>query len=339
MKTLLFLNGSEGWQTGIEDGFNYLQSQGVVTDLKWFYFEEFAKKTSSKRCMLKMIEIANEILPDLIVFFHIGKFSIKKDFLNELKGLASKPILVYDEGDMYGTWAKPITPSMKVLIKGTDIVSIRGFGKFYSSIARLNKNIIYTPNHVDIARFYKQNVSLISRKYPITFIGNRVKPIILSTIRRMPGARGREKFVFELGKVFPKSFKLFGNGWRNFLGNQGPIDFQKQIEIIQESLITVDYEHYPNIPYFFSNRLPIALFSGTIYVCHYHQGFENIFRNCDFIFFFKSNNEAISIIKFLQSLDTNEINERSKRARIFALENYTPEVVWKNFYENILKLN
>jgi len=339
MKTLLFLNGLDGWQTGIEDGFNYLQSQGAISDLKWFYFEEFAKKTSSKLCMLKMFEIANEFLPELIVFFHIGKFSIDKEFLVELKVLQSKPIIVYDEGDMYGTWAKPITPSMKILIKGADVISVRGFGKFYSSISKLNKNIIYTPNHVDIARFDKKTSTLISRKYPITFIGNRVKPRILSAIRRMPGAKGREKFVLALGKVFPKSFKLFGNGWGNFLGNQGPIDFQKQIDIIQESSITVDYEHYPNIPYFFSNRLPIALFSGTVYVCHYHQGFENIFRNCDFIFFFKSNNEAISIIKFLQSLDTIDLIERCKRARLFALANFTPEVVWKNFYYNILKLN
>jgi len=46
MKTLLFLNAREGSQTGQEDGFTYLQNIGKISDLKWFYFEEFFKKMS-----------------------------------------------------------------------------------------------------------------------------------------------------------------------------------------------------------------------------------------------------------------------------------------------------
>ena len=46
MKTLLYLNGPEGWQTGIEDGFSYLQSTGVIEELKWFYLHDFSKKNN-----------------------------------------------------------------------------------------------------------------------------------------------------------------------------------------------------------------------------------------------------------------------------------------------------
>ena len=113
--------------------------------------------------------------------------------------------------------------------------------------------------------------------------------------------------------------------------------FGQQIKYYKNALITVAYEHYPKIPYYFSNRLPIALLSGSIYVCHYHAGYEKIFNEGDFIFFFRTNQEAIDIIKYITSLNTENLIERSKRARLFALANYTPEVVWKNFYDNILK--
>lgn len=339
MKTLLFLNGPEGWQTGIEDGFSYLHSHGEISELNWFYFEEFAKKKSFSQCIFKMLELANAFLPDLIVFFHIGSFPIEKKNLIKLKGISSKPILVYDEGDMYGGWSKPITSSMKVFFKYTDIISIRGLGKWYETVIKYNKNVIYTPHHADIARFDIKPYKNSAPNNEIILIGNKVKPRFLSKIRRLPGAELREKFAVELGKAFPQNFKLYGNGWENFVGNQGPIDFQQQIEYYKNSLITVAYEHYPKIPYYFSNRLPIALLSGSIYVCHYHKGYEKIFDEGDFIFFFRTNQEAIDIIKYLTSITKENLIERSKRARLFALANYTPEVVWKNFYENILKLN
>ncbi len=39
MKALLILNGSDGWQTGIEDGFTHLLETGDLEKLKWIYYE------------------------------------------------------------------------------------------------------------------------------------------------------------------------------------------------------------------------------------------------------------------------------------------------------------
>lgn len=335
MKTLLFLNGPEGWQTGIEDGFIDLQARDKITHLKWFYFEDYAKKFSESKSILKMIELANEFLPDLIVFFHISKFPINQKNLQDIKNIQSSPLIVYDEGDMYGGWAKPITKNIKLLIKFSDIISIRGMGNWHKRIRKLNNNVIYTPHHADIARFDLEPFNYTNRNNLITFIGNRVKPRILSSVRRMSGARGREIFVKELGKNFPKSFKLYGNGWNDFVGNLGPVNFQDQIKIYSNTLITVAYEHYPEVPYYFSNRLPIALLSGSLYVCHYHKGYENIFKNCDFIYFFNTNSEMVDIIKYILSLDKEELIETSIRAREFALKYYTPKVIWANFFNSI----
>lgn len=338
MRTFLLLNGPEGCQTGIEDGFNFLKAIGEISELEWFYLDNFSKEAGSDAALIRAIEIATEFQPSLIVIFHIGKFPITDNFVSTLRNLASKPMLVYDEGDMYGTWAKPILKSMNTIIKRADVVSIRGLGKFYEQIAKLNNRIIYTPHHADIARYDKEPYLLTEKKNKLVLIGNRVRPRFMSSIRRLPGANERECFVKTMGAAFPNNFVLHGNGWDGFTGNQGPVDFYKQLDVYRESWITVAYEHYPEIPYYFSNRLPIALMTGSLYVCHYHKGYENIFKDCDFIFFFDTNEEAIDIVNYIHSLSKEDLLERSKRARAFSLKYFHPNVIWANFFHNVLSV-
>jgi len=338
MKVLLLLNGTEGWQTGIEDGFSHLKSTAVIEALEWLYFEDLSRRIGVQDTLEKVKERCQAFQPDLIVIFHIGKFPVTDEFISKLKGLASQPILAYDEGDMYGTWAKPITKSMKVMMRQADVVSLRGLGGIYEQISVMNDRIIYTPHHADIARFDKEPYLLPERKNKLVLIGNKVKPRLFSSIRRLPGAREREEFVKAMGSAFSKNFVLHGNGWDGFVGNQGSVEFQEQLDVYRESWITVAYEHYPEISYYFSNRLPLALMAGSLYVCHYHKGYENIFKDCDFIFFFKTNAEAVDLVNFIHSLSKEDLLARSKRARAFALKYYHPNVIWKNFYNNVLNI-
>ncbi len=336
MKVLLFLNGFEGCQTGIEDGFKHILNLGKITELKWFYFEDFANKNSLLESRNSMLQIASELQPNLIVFFHTGSFPFNYEFISQLKNLKSTPVLVYDEGDMYGTWAKPISRQMKIILRNVDIVSIRGLGRFYNQIRRLNKNIIYTPNHNDLARFDNQSHNDAKRNFDLVLMANAVRPKFFSFIRRMPGAKEREKFIKILGKFFPKKLKIYGNGWDGFIGKQGPIDFYQQNEIFKRNWITVSFEHYPKIPFFFSNRIPIALSNGSLVVCNHHEGYEKLFPNNDFIYFFKDNSEAIDIINFLLSLKEEDLRIKSLNARKFALKHFHPNVIWNNFFDTIL---
>jgi len=338
MNILLLLNGTEGCQTGIEDGFSHLKSKGIIDSLYWFYLDDYAKKNSMKLALKESLVIAEKLQPTMIIIFHIGKSKISNEYMLGLRRLSSNPTLVYNEGDMYGTWAKPVTISMKVVMKAVDVVSICGLGKFYEQIYKINKKIIYTPNHADIARFNKKPFILEERKNKLVLVGNKVKPKLFSAIRRQPGAKQRESLINCLSDTFSKEFVLHGNGWDGLISNQGSVDFYQQLEVFKESWITVSYEHYPEIPYFFSNRLPIALLAGSLFVCHYNKGYENMFKGCDFIFFFKTNSEAIDLINYIHSLSKEDLLARSKRARKFSLKYFHPHVVWENFYNNVLAL-
>lgn len=338
MNVMLLLNGPAGCQTGIEDGFSHLVSIGRISGLRQLYYEDCAKSIGENNTLIKACTIAEIFLPQIIIIFHVGKFGITSKFLEKLKNLKSKPILVYDEGDMYGSWAKPILPSIRRLVQFVDVVSIRGLGSFYNKLFKLNNCIVYTPHHADIARYDKEPFLLSERANKLVLIGNKIKPRFLSSFRRLPGARGRERFVRHLGDVYGSDFALHGNGWSGFIGDRGPVDFYQQLDVYRQSWVTVAYEHYPEIPYYFSNRLPIALLAGSLYVCHYHKGYENIFKGCDFIFFFETNSEAVDIINYIHSLSKIELYARSERAREFSLKYFHPNVVWSNFIENVLDI-
>ena len=338
MRVLLYLNGTEGHQTGIEDGFNYLKDQGRIKELKWFYFQEYERSNGHQSTIEQIVQRAEAFLPDVIVFYHLAKFSLDAATLLRIKSIASQPLLAYDEGDMYGGIAKPMSRQMKTIMKIADVVSLRGMGTISEQVRKINPAIIYTPHHADIARFDQQPYILDQRKYPMVLIGNKVQSRILSSLLSIPGAKERERIIKYIDKHFPNEFHLFGNGWAGIRSHRGTVDFQKQMEVYRNSWITVAYEHYPGIANYFSNRLPIALMAGSLYVCHYHQGYENIFKNCDFIFFYKTEQELYNVLKYLFSLSEENLLERSKKARAFALANYTPQVVWSNFFENIQKV-
>ena len=87
MKVLLFLNGPEGWQTGIEDGFSHLHVTGVIDEVKWFYLDDYLKKKGMVEGLSKAIEIAETFQPDMIVTFHIGKLPITDKFILTLKNM------------------------------------------------------------------------------------------------------------------------------------------------------------------------------------------------------------------------------------------------------------
>jgi hypothetical protein len=335
MKTLLLLNGANESQKGIEDGFLYLKSNETISDLKWFYFEPFAEKNGVKICIEAIEELAKEFLPRFIVIFHISKFPISDSLIFNLRNISSKPKIVYDEGDMYGGLSKPLTKSMKTLIRGADYVSIRGLGNWLQTIRKINSSIIYTPHSNSLHRFTQLLQCQKERENSIVFIGNRVTSRI-GNIRRLKGAAKREKLVKYVSKSFPDKFKIYGSGWNKLDNCQGILPFFKQSEVCSNSWIQISYEHFPNIPFYFSDRLPIALSCGQVYVTHYHIGYEHIFNDCDFIYFYKSEKEAVEILTYLLSLSRSELYEKGYRAKQWSDKHLNPNLIWGNLMQNII---
>lgn len=332
MRILLLLNGFEGSQYGIEDGFTQLLQADKIEALEIIYFESLFKQEIGSIVYQKLLQRASVFLPSHVFFFHITNFRFAEEFVSNLRRLDSKPILIYDEGDMYGGFSKPVNNNMKLLMSLVDYVSVRGLGGFRNFVEKYNKNIIFTPHSNSLQRFVPAE-NVLFRKKKFVFVGNRVNSRI-GNIRRLPGAALRERFLIHISKFLKNDLFIFGDGW-NFGNVMGKLDFVDQVKIYHEYWFHVSFEHYPDIPYYFSDRLPIALSCGQIYISHYHRGYENLFRNCDFIYFYKNESECIDILCYLKSLSDEEIIKKSLNAKQWAISNLGADVVWGNLINQV----
>jgi spore maturation protein CgeB len=82
--------------------------------------------------------------------------------------------------------------------------------------------------------------------------------------------------------------------------------------------------------------LPIALSSGVPVVHNYEPGFEEIFKPSEDFFFFKTTEEAWSLVKHLLEKDQKELDEIGLKAYKFALERLTMTEVMR-YMINVLR--
>lgn len=336
MRILNLLNGSEGSQFGMEDGFQFLKQSGRIEAVYNFYYSEFYKKNNLSVTLGKIKEIAVTIDANVIIIFHVGNCPIPKEFYRELKSLKSKPILVCDEHDGFEKFRKPLPKATQIAMSEAHIISLCGLGSIVSLIPKNDRyKIIFTPHLTSIQRFDKQWTPTRTRKYDVIMIGNRIKSKI--PFKSLTGTCEREKLVKMLGNCYQERFAVYGRGWDGFTGNKGPIDFKKQIETIRESWLTIGFDHCTGMSFYFSNRLPISMFAGVAHVCHYHLGYELLFEQGKDLFWFKSLNEAIDITRMMLSRGPSYLIKLGIDGRKKAIECFSPEVVWGDFVETIKK--
>jgi hypothetical protein len=335
MKALLFLNGPNSCQESVEDGFNHCVTEGILYKVDFFYYEDYAKTRSIDNAIIKMFDLVKSLMPDLIILFHFRNFQINKTFFEKIKSIAPHSKIVYDEGDMYGGIFKPITSTMKICMRAADVISIRGLGCWYDKVSSFKKKVIYTPHCASLNRITDKIELKSNKSKKSILIGNSVYTLFKG-LNFLPGSRGRVKLVKALTRSLGNRFSVYGSGWNKFKSNRGQIPFQQQAQVCNDNWVQVAYEHYPGVSYYFSDRLPIALSCGQIYICHFHEGYDQIFKGCDFIYFFKTSQEAIDIINYLFSLDENALMEKSNRARHFAQQYFHPKVIWKNFVLEVI---
>lgn len=337
MIILNLLNGPEGCQIGIEDGFQSLKDSGMISNVYNFYLKAHIDKKGLSDTLSTVYEMAKTLAVEVVIVYHLSNCHIPKDFFLKLKNLPSKPTLVYDEHDGYERFRKPFSQPMKTAISEAHIISLCGLGSIVKMIEKKHRpKVVYTPHHTTIQRFDLGWQPTLKRKYDVLLIGNKLTSRI--PFKRLSGAKIRKDLVRQLGECFGDRFAVYGNGWEGFIGNKGPLDFEKQFDAIRESWLTVGVDHCTGMSYYFSDRLPISMCSGVAHICHYHIGYELLFKYANELLWFKAPNEAIDIIKVTLSKGTSHLITLGENGRKKALKSLTPTIVWGNLIKTIIKL-
>jgi len=287
----------------------------------------------------KLLRIANDFQPTIIFWQHIGKFPITTDLLTELRNLSSQPLLVYHEGDAYGKYRKRLTPSMKLLAKFSDLLFTIGLGELAGYFRDAGaRNVIYAPHCVDTVRFgVKWNPNEGDRS-GVVMIGNLLddNPVFRNIpFLRFPGTVERVQFAQRLYKRIGKRFKVYGRGWEKYPFSAGSVAYADQEKVLRQNLLSVNWDHFPNIPYYFSDRLPISMISGVAHATNYHPGYELLFKNGEQLVYYHSVQAAVDDIDWLLSQPANRLIEIGIEGERFIRKNLTASIVYRRMVQII----
>ncbi len=328
-----------GQQAGTRNVFETMYKEKTLGGLEIFSYLYEAKNLGSPGKMwAKAAKLAETFQPDILFIQHIGNLPITIKDIHNLRSIKSNPTLVYEERDVFGWVIKGITKSMKVIASQSDIVFLVGLGRYGNRYLKFGaQEIQYTSHAIDTIHFNKEWTPTPKRDFDLIMIGNRIIPRFrfLNPIKwgRMSGAYEREQLVKKMGKVFGNRFAIFGTGWEGFIGNQGPIPYAEQEKIMRKAWLTVCWDHFPHIPFYHSDRLPISLGSGVAHLTNYHPGYEVLFKNGETLAWANSVDEMVDTARVLLNQGPERLTTLGLQGREYALAHLTDQIVFRSILE------
>ena len=335
MKLLVLLNENPaGAHEDVYRAINSCIDNKIINEKFVFPFlAKLAKGVKEGQVLYEIVEISKNYEPDLILWMHTDKLKVNQDVINELRSLKNKPVMGLWDGDLYQSPYRPVPNELLELTVACDVVFVQGFGEMTEKMKKKGcKDIRFVPAFGDDKRFYP--IKNYQRKeHDIVMIGNNItsrNPFRIT----MNGTRLRKKIVNELSKKYNDKFAIYGNNWKGTYA-KGAIPYLTQHKIYSKSKITISVSNYTG-KYYFSDRLPIAMLSGIPIVHNYEEGFEELFKDCKEIRFFKTFEEGIKQCEELLKKSSVELNEIGMKLHDYALKKLTIELVFK-YMINVLK--
>jgi hypothetical protein len=335
---LLFVSQeiSPGDQVGPRQALDHLLATGELSAVSIFpLLWEIQRRKSQGAALEALFELTRR--SDLILWQSVGSLPISEEYLRKLRDSVSTHFLAYQDGDPWGGFHKPLSPAMVAMAKTADLVFLCGLGSMSEIFRRAGaKRVLYCSHSADTLRFGKNPPPAAERPFDAVMIGNLVTSRI-PFLYGLPGARRRFEAARKLGRCFGQRFAVFGSGWPSLPYVHGPIRFDQQEEINQQAWVTAGWDHYDRIPYYFSDRLPIALLSGVPHVTNQQPGYEHIFPPESGIFFAKTPDEMVDLVGHLLSRPVPERIALGLSARRLAEDRLVATAVFGGMVRTVLR--
>ena len=323
-----------GDQVGPRKAFNLLADEGVFSAYTAYsYLVERAKAASQAQALEQLHAAVQAFQPDVIYFQHLNRsYPVDRAYVQRLKSVASRPKFVWHDPDPYGKFIKPIDATMKAAVAESDMAVVKGLGYFAEALRRAGaRRILFAPESYDDERFSRGGPPATTRELDAVMIAN------LNCLKRipwlyMPGGRSRKATARLLHGAYRDRFAVFGSGqgWRGEACCRGPIPFDAQEAVIRSAWISVNWSQFDDIPFYFSDRLPISLAAGVPHVTNYQRGFEHVLPDARGVYFVHSPAEALDVSDHLLSLPRERLIEIGEQGLTYARERLNATRVYRD---------
>jgi hypothetical protein len=311
-----------GRQVGVRRGLTNLRTAGLISDLKIFSLElRISLGGDPEGHRQDFIRAVNEFQPDFLLIQHPGATGLSDHHMLQIRQ-GNDFFLLLHEGDPHMQFFKPLPHSTREIGRHSDVVFTVGGGSFIRSFERAGaKEIKSLPHVFDPARSGPPSSPSHERKNLVVMIANRGTGLV----RRPPGTQGRIQLVELLQSEFGVDFSIYGSGW-NGSSARGPLDFDKQSDELHNSWMSANWDHFSTTPMYFSDRLPIALASGSIHATTYHRGYDELFGDVPFLLSERTPRRLLHSMKsFFANTSEKERLEIEVRAAKFSEQNFRQE--------------
>lgn len=322
-------------QVGGRAAFREMEQDGTIKELGIYSFlADFRVDRKKARSHQKLLDVVRAFQPDIIFWQHPDDFPIDRDLIRAIRACGSLPLLAYHEADTFDRFYKPPDRTIRTLYAESDIffTVALGIARHLFDEVKVHPHLYYSPSCVDRERFAVSpvNPKPPGSKYDAVMFGN-----IVSRFRviKQPDSMQRVRLARRLSKCFGDRFAAFGRGWPTDTNCHGPLPYEKQAEILQQSRMSIIWEHYTEHTFYFSDRLPIALAAGTPFITSRHGGYDTLFSQTPGLFYVDTIEDALDTALYLRSLRNEEIAEMGEAARKWMLENLETRVVFRRAFE------
>lgn len=332
---------TEGDQVGPRKAFRLLHEQGVFSGYcAYSYLVERTKASSHRQALENFIAAAEAFQPDVIFIQHLnGSYPVDREFVRRLKSIASKPKFIWHDPEAYGKYIKPVDDTMKAAIAESDMAVIKGLGDFAGMIRKAGaRRMLFSPESFDDERFGQLWQPTLTREYDAIMIAN------LSCLKRipflfMPGGRSRKTMARCFHQTYGERFGVFGSGqgWQGEPYSRGPIAFNSQESVMRTSWLSINWSIFDEIPFYFSDRLPISMATGIPHITNHQRGFEHLFPGAKGVYFVHSPEEALDVADYLLSMPRDHLIEIGQQGAEYARTRFNATRVYGDMVTAIVE--
>lgn len=271
---LLFITNENppGNAAGRIDAYQRLVDTGEIAEMETVSHKDSGTSTGEQtfRAVLKRVQSSRY---DVVVIGTPGNFPETLTQFNQLESAIGNRLLLYWEGDLWGK-RKPLTKQMKWWFGRADLVfSVGGSTQAHLYMAAGAKrvcHILHTYCHLEFAAAEAHRPSLMT-DVGVVVIGSNLARIPYLT--GLPGSVGRRNLSKQLLTDGRFTTRLFGPAWPKGW-SAGPIAFARQADELRRGRASANWDHYPRMPDYGSDRLAISLVAGRPHVTTRHPGGE-----------------------------------------------------------------
>lgn len=304
---LLLQGTNPSSQLGYHSAFEDAVASGRLSGYRAFCYQQARTPRQWQSLWEDVIDhcVATEADVVFLQFFHLKGAIDPRPYLDRIRQLPKKPIIVTSCGDPFGPRREPPPKSLLRAASRSDLFLSTSMGRMARLAARagsryvaLMANSACHIRHAPLQPTEESTPLDDSPVYDVVYIGRRHGGKNFVRGLYTTGKR-RSEYVEKLAKRYGEGFALYGAKWPNSASLRGFVSFDEQVTAARSGRVVFGGYPASTLDYYHSDRVFIQNVSGRPMVEMRVPGIDRLFRDNEEWLLFDDFDDAIRKIDWL----------------------------------------